>query len=291
MIRSMTGFGKASGEAQQRTLDLEFKSVNSRYLDINIRMPKAFMALEDRIRKQLGQTVSRGKVDMFLTYRNNSAEDMVVSINEGAAEKYVEALREITMKLGIHDDIATSFLLELEGVVAMETKTEDLDSVWALISSVLADAMVQHDAMRLAEGASLKNDLLEKSRQIKENTARIKELSQGSVERYRERLSQRLAELDQLYVEDDRIAQEVAIFADRASIDEEITRLSSHMEQLEAMLELDEPVGRKLDFLAQEMNREANTMASKSVDLEVTELVLDIKSEIEKIREQIQNIE
>lgn len=291
MIRSMTGFGKASGETDQRTLDLEFKSVNSRYLDINIRMPKAFMAVEDRIKKQLAETVSRGKVDMFLTYRNNSSEDMVVNINEGAAEKYVEALRDVTMKLGIHDDIATSFLLELEGVVTMETRTEDLDSVWALISAVLSEAMAAHDAMRLAEGANLKKDLLIKSRSIQDKTARIRELSEGSVDRYRERLTQRLAELNQLYVEDDRIAQEVAVFADRASIDEEITRLASHMEQLEEILELDEPVGRKLDFLAQEMNREANTMASKSVDLEVTELVLDIKSEIEKIREQIQNIE
>lgn len=173
----------------------------------------------------------------------------------------------------------------------METRTEDLDSVWALISAVLSEAMAAHDAMRLAEGANLKKDLLIKSRSIQDKTARIRELSEGSVDRYRERLTQRLAELNQLYVEDDRIAQEVAVFADRASIDEEITRLASHMEQLEEILELDEPVGRKLDFLAQEMNREANTMASKSVDLEVTELVLDIKSEIEKIREQIQNIE
>lgn len=291
MIRSMTGFGKASRGGQQRALDLEFKSVNSRYLDINIRMPKAFMAVEDRIKKQLGETVSRGKVDMFLTYRNNSSEDVLVNINEGAAEKYVVALRDITRKLGIHDDISTSFLLELDGVVTMETRPEDLDSVWELISSVLSEAMEAHDAMRLAEGANLKKDLLLKSQSIREKTARIKELSQGSIERYRERLTQRLAELNQLYVEDDRIAQEVAIYADRASIDEEITRLSSHMEQLEEILELDEPVGRKLDFLAQEMNREANTMAGKSVDLEVTELVLDIKSEIEKIREQIQNIE
>ena len=265
--------------------------MNSRYLDINIRMPKAFMALEEKIKKQLGQTVARGKVDMFLNYRNKSAEDLVVTINEGAAEKYVEALRDITMKLGIHDDIATSFLLELEGVVTMQTNPEDLDSVWALISSVLSEAMAQHDAMRLAEGSSLKQDLLAKSRLIRENTARVKELSEGSVDRYREKLTQRLAELDQKLVDDDRIAQEVAIFADRASIDEEITRLYSHMEQLEEILELDEPVGRKLDFLAQEMNREANTMASKAVDLEVTELVLNIKSEIEKIREQIQNIE
>ncbi len=291
MIRSMTGFGKASGELDERALDLEFKTVNSRYLDINIRMPKAFMALEEKIKKQLGQTVARGKVDMFLNYRNKSAEDLVVTINEGAAEKYVEALRDITMKLGIHDDIATSFLLELEGVVTMQTNPEDLDSVWALISSVLSEAMAQHDAMRLAEGSSLKQDLLAKSRLIRENTARVKELSEGSVDRYREKLTQRLAELDQKLVDDDRIAQEVAIFADRASIDEEITRLYSHMEQLEEILELDEPVGRKLDFLAQEMNREANTMASKAVDLEVTELVLNIKSEIEKIREQIQNIE
>ncbi len=291
MVRSMTGFGKASAETDGRSLDLEFKSVNSRYLDINIRMPKILFSLEDRIKKQLSSGISRGKVDVFLTYRNYNTEDLAVRVNEGAARKYVEALRGLTERLGIVDDIASSFLLKLDGVVVMEDKPEDLEKIWALISGVLAQAMANHDSMRLSEGENLKRDILEKRTIIIEQTAIIQRLSVGMTGKYREKLTERLNELNQLYMEDDRIAQEVAIFADRASIDEEITRLNSHMDQLHEILNLDEPVGRKLDFLAQEMNREANTMASKSVDLEITEHVLIIKSEIEKIREQIQNIE
>lgn len=291
MVRSMTGFGKASQETEGRSLDLEFKSVNSRYLDINIRMPKTLFSLEDRIKKQLSTGISRGKVDVFLTYRNYNTEDLVVRVNEGAAQKYVEALRGITDKLGIVDDIASSFLLKLDGVVIMEDKPEDLEKVWELVSGVLTNAMAAHDSMRISEGENLKRDILEKREVIVEKTRIIEKLAAGMTPRYREKLTERLNELNQLYVEDDRIAQEVAIFADRASIDEEITRLNSHMDQLAEILDLAEPVGRKLDFLAQEMNREANTMASKSVDLEVTEHVLAIKSEIEKIREQIQNIE
>ena len=173
----------------------------------------------------------------------------------------------------------------------MEDKPEDLEKVWNLVSAVLSRAMATHDSMRVSEGENIKRDMLEKREVILAKTQKIQALSVGMTGKYREKLTERLNELNQLYMEDDRIAQEVALFADRASIDEEITRLNSHMEQLKEILNLDEPVGRKLDFLAQEMNREANTMASKSVDLEITELVLDIKSEIEKIREQIQNIE
>lgn len=291
MIKSMTGFGKASDVLDGRSLDLEFKSVNSRYLDINIRMPKALMALEDRIKKQLGSGIARGKVDVFLTYRNHNENDLEVRVNEGAARKYVEALRQLTQELGIVDDIASSFLLKLDNVITLEEKTEDLDRVWELISGVLAKAMTNHEAMRRAEGENLKRDLLEKRGVILEKLGLIARLAEGMTQRYREKLRERLAELDQLYADDDRIAQEVALYADRASIDEEITRLYSHMDQLKDLVNLEEPVGRKLDFLAQEMNREANTMASKSVDLEITSLVLDIKNEIEKIREQIQNIE
>lgn len=291
MIKSMTGFGKASNVRNGRSLDLEFKSVNSRYLDINIRMPKSLMALEDRIKKQLSSGISRGKVDVFLTYRNYNEADLDVRVNRGAARKYVEALREVTRELEIVDDIAASFLLKLDNVINLEERTEDLEEVWELVSGVLADAMSQHETMRVAEGANLKIDLLEKQASIKEKLALIAKLAEGITDRYRRKLEERLRELNQLYIEDDRIAQEVAVFADRASIDEEITRLSSHMEQFSDMLELSEPVGRKLDFLAQEMNREANTMASKSVDLEITGHVLSIKNDIEKIREQIQNIE
>lgn len=291
MIKSMTGFGKASNVRNGRSLDLEFKSVNSRFLDINIRMPKSLMALEDRIKKQLSSGISRGKVDVFLTYRNYNEADLDVRVNRGAARKYVEALREVTRELEIVDDIAASFLLKLDNVINLEERTEDLEEVWELVSGVLADAMSQHETMRVAEGANLKIDLLEKQASIREKLALIAKLAEGITDRYRSKLEERLRELNQLYIEDDRIAQEVAVFADRASIDEEITRLSSHMEQFSDMLELSEPVGRKLDFLAQEMNREANTMASKSVDLEITGHVLSIKNDIEKIREQIQNIE
>lgn len=291
MIKSMTGFGKASNILNGRSLDLEFKSVNSRYLDINIRMPKSLMPLEDRIKKQLSSSIARGKVEVFLTYRNYNEADLEVRVNQGAAKKYVEALRELTRDLDITDDISSSFLLNLDNVIQLEEKTEDLDEVWELVSSVLNEAMTAHEAMRLAEGKNLKEDLLEKDRSIMEQLGSIEKLAEGTTDRYRKKLEERLKELNQLYIEDDRIAQEVAIFADRAAIDEEIIRLTSHMKQFREMLELEEPVGRKLDFLAQEMNREANTMASKSVDIEITGYALGIKNDIEKMREQIQNIE
>lgn len=291
MIKSMTGFGKASNILNGRSLDLEFKSVNSRYLDINIRMPKSLMPLEDRIKKQLSTSIARGKVDVFLTYRNYNEADLEVRVNQGVAKKYVEALRELTRDLDITDDISSSFLLNLDNVIQLEEKTEDLDEVWELVSSVLTEAMTEHEAMRIAEGKNLKADLLEKDRCIMERLGSIEKLAEGTTDRYRRKLEERLKELNQLYIEDDRIAQEVAIFADRAAIDEEITRLTSHMKQFREMLELEEPVGRKLDFLAQEMNREANTMASKSVDIEITGYALGIKNDIEKMREQIQNIE
>ena len=291
MIKSMTGFGKASNILNGRSLDLEFKSVNSRYLDINIRMPKSLMPLEDRIKKQLSTSIARGKVDVFLTYRNYNEADLEVRVNQGVAKKYVEALRELTRDLDITDDISSSFLLNLDNVIQLEEKTEDLDEVWELVSSVLTEAMTEHEAMRIAEGKNLKADLLEKDRSIMEQLGSIEKLAEGTTDRYRRKLEERLKELNQLYIEDDRIAQEVAIFADRAAIDEELTRLTSHMKQFREMLELEEPVGRKLDFLAQEMNREANTMASKSVDIEITGYALGIKNDIEKMREQIQNIE
>jgi len=291
MIKSMTGFGKASNSLNGRSLDLEFKSVNSRYRDINIRMPKSLMPLEDRIKKQLSTSIARGKVDVFLTYRNYNESDLEVRVNHGAAKKYVTALRELTRDLDIKDDISSSFLLDLENVIQLEEKTEDLDEVWQLVYGVLREAMAEHESMRLAEGENLKKDLLEKDRSIMDQLSAIEQLAEGTTERYREKLEERLNELNKLYIEDDRIAQEVALFADRASIDEEIIRLASHMKQFRELLELEEPVGRKLDFLAQEMNREANTMASKSVDIEITGYALRIKNDIEKMREQIQNIE
>ncbi len=291
MIKSMTGFGKASNILDGRSLDLEFKSVNSRYRDINIRMPKSLMPLEDRIKKQLSTCIARGKVDVFLTYRNYNESDLEVRVNHGAAKKYVAALRELTRDLDIKDDISSSFLLNLENVIQLEEKAEDLDEVWQLVYGVLTEAMAEHESMRLAEGKNLKNDLLEKDRSIMDQLSAIEQLAEGTTQRYREKLEERLDELNKLYIEDDRIAQEVALFADRASIDEEIIRLASHMKQFRELLELEEPVGRKLDFLAQEMNREANTMASKSVDIEITGYALGIKNDIEKMREQIQNIE
>lgn len=291
MIKSMTGFGKASEADDLRSLDLEFKSVNSRYLDINIRMPKSLLALEEKIKKQLSSGIARGKVDVFLTYRSRSAQDLIVRVNEGAARKYVEALRSLTRELEIADDISSSMLADLESVITLDEKAEDLESIWPLISRVLEKAMAAHEAMRQAEGENLKRDILEKRLVILEKLGRIKGLTGNMTLSYQERLTERLKELGQLAVGEERIAQEVALFADRSSIDEEITRLYSHLEQLAAILEHQEPVGRKLDFLAQEMNREANTMAQKSVDLQITGLILDIKNENEKIREQIQNIE
>lgn len=291
MIRSMTGFGKASSQWQERSLDLELKSVNSRYLEVNIRMPRSLFPLEERMKKQIGDRCPRGKVDVFLTYRNLGQKEVEVLPDYSLAKAYLEGVRSLGQELGLKDDLTLSQLLRLDGVLDFHELPEDADSLWQWISQVLGQALDQLDSMRQTEGANLKKDLLTKRQEMLDKLDRVRDLSGDLPGKYYEKLKERLADFDHQAITEDRMAQELALFADRVAIDEEITRLASHLDQLKDLLETQKPVGRKLEFLTQELNREVNTMASKSPDLELTEITLDLKSDVEKIREQIQNIQ
>lgn len=292
MIKSMTGFGRGMAEDEKRSFLVEMRGVNHRYLDFSIRMPKSLMSLEDRVRKEISKVISRGKLDVFITYRNYAKEDLAVQTNLHLAKGYVDALNSIKDSFSLKDDISVSLVSRFPDVIFTEEKEENIEEIWSLLEEAVREASLKMLEMKKAEGTSLKNDMLQKKEGIIALVDRIRERDKLVIPLYKDRLEKRIEELlEKVPVDESRLALEVAMYTDKASIDEELTRLFSHMEQLENFLAEEEPVGRKLDFLAQEMNREANTMASKSVDIEITNLVLSIKNEIEKIREQMQNIE
>jgi uncharacterized protein (TIGR00255 family) len=292
MIKSMTGFGRALADDGRRSVIVELKGVNHRYFDVNIRMPKSFFPLEEKIRKTLQKTISRGKIDVFITYRNYVKDDLEVKYNEALASKYVEILNRMRDRFGLVNDVSVSLLSKFPDVVYTEETEENIDEIWILLEKAVTDAAAIMQDMRIKEGQLLKSDMKSKAMSILSKLETVKERETSVLPLYREKLNERIRELmDQVPVDEGRVALEIALYSDRASIDEEITRLGSHMQQFASFLDEEEPVGRKLDFLAQEMNREANTMASKSVDITITNAVLEIKNDIEKIREQMQNIE
>ena len=293
MIKSMTGFGRGrSKEGEQHSFTIEMKSVNSRYLDLNIRMPKFMLSLEDKIRKQIGKSLSRGKVDVFITYNNYGKNDVSAKLNESLAESYMKCLEKIATSYDVKNDISVSLIAKFPDVITVEEEEENLDYIWKEVSTVLNEALEMMLEMRIKEGESLKKDINIKVDSIEKIVNQINDLSENVVEDYKNKLEDRIKELlPKVDIDENRIAQEVAIFADKAAIDEEITRLHSHILQIRSNLELSEPIGRKLDFIIQEVNRETNTIASKSSSIEITNKVIDIKNIIEKIREQVQNIE
>lgn len=292
MIKSMTGFGRAMADDEKRSFIVEIRGVNNRYFDINIRMPKSLFPLEDKVRRLIATYISRGKVDVFITYRNYAREDTVVKYNKNLAKGYVEILNELKDDFSLVNDLSVSMLSRFPDIIYTEEKEENIDELWMLMGKAIEEAASSINHMRETEGEALKTDMLQKAGEILAKIGTIRERDKEVIPLYKERLEARIKELmDAVPVDENRLALEIAMYTDKSSIDEEITRLSSHMEQFEMFLSENEPVGRKLDFLAQEMNREANTMASKSVDLLITNTVLEIKNEIEKIREQMQNIE
>ncbi|MFH5836361.1 YicC/YloC family endoribonuclease [Proteiniclasticum sp. C24MP] len=292
MIKSMTGFGRAMVDDGKRSFLVEMRGVNHRYLDMNIRMPKSLMPVEDRVRKVISGYLSRGKVDVFITYRNYTKEDTVVKSNQYLAKGYVDILKNLRDEFTLADDISVSLISRFPDVVFTEEKEENMEEIWTLMAEAVEEAARKMLEMKEVEGASLKNDMLVKADEVRKIVEVIKEKDKEVIPLYKERLENRIKELlETVPVDESRLALEIALYTDKASIDEEITRLLSHMDQMKSFLDETVPVGRKLDFLAQEMNREANTMASKSVDIEITNNVLLIKNEIEKIREQMQNIE
>lgn len=294
MVKSMTGFGRASSEEDsQRFFSLEMKSVNHRYMDINIRMPKSMISLEEKMRSKIKEELSRGKIDVFINYKSYGKSKSLVNLNMDFARSYADALMKLKEEFtNINDDLSLSLIARHPEAIQIEEQEESLDEIWGELEVLLNKSLSGMIHMRKFEGEKLKEDIISKTEIINDIVLSIEEKSFKIVDSYKNKLEERLKDLmDKVDVDESRIAMEVAIFADKAAIDEEITRLKSHINHLKATLDLEEPIGRKLDFIMQEMNREANTIASKSTDIEITNLVIDIKNILEKIREQVQNIE
>ena len=289
---SMTGYGKGVASRDGRTLTVELKSVNHRFLDVSMRLPRSLSFLEDTFRSELAAGLSRGHVDVYLNYSNTREDAKSIRINGAFISAYVAAAREANEQVGLRDDLTLSSCLRLPDVVEITEGDEDTAAVTELAKEAVLSAIEGLKAMRLSEGERLKQDFSARAETILSLTEEIAKRAPSVVEEYREKLNARIEQLlGAVEVDRARLATEVALFADRAAIDEEIVRLRSHVAQMQLLLSSEEPVGRKLDFVVQEMNREFNTIGSKANDATLTNLVLSGKAEVEKFREQVQNIE
>jgi len=292
MVRSMTGFGRGETRDEGRGFRVEIKSVNHRYSDIFVKIPRQVAFLEDKIRELTGKALSRGKVDVFITYEDMGEDSKSVFYDEALAKTYIEALHSLKDRFQLEDDISVSLIAKLPDVLRVEKVEEDEEKIWMLLKPALENALESLVKMRENEGKELKNNLMARVECIEKVLHRISLRAPEVVVEYKQKLENRIKDiLEQQTIDENRLAMEVAFFADRCSIDEEITRLGSHLSQMKDTLNMDQPVGRKLDFLVQEMNREINTIGSKANDLQITKDVVEVKSEVEKMREQIQNIE
>lgn len=291
MVLSMTGYGRAQEEHGGRDITVELKSVNSRYFEYSSRMPRGFSFLEDRLKKLVNASVSRGKVEMGLTVVNVTAEDVQIAANVELAKQYVAAAEEIRQAVG-GQPLSLDALSRLPDVFTARRTEVDEEQLWQDVKEVAGKAVQNFLAMRAAEGEKLKEDVLARLKTVEQDVGEIERLSEGRVEAYTEKLYAKLTKLlEDRSIDEARLLTEAAIFADKTAVDEETVRLRSHIQQYRDILQLQEPVGRKLDFLTQELNREINTIGSKCSDLAITKLVVEMKGEIEKIREQIQNME
>lgn len=292
MIRSMTGFGRCEIQNGDKKYTVEMKGVNHRYLDVNIRMPKKLNFFETQIRNLLKEYAQRGKVDIFIAYEDQSEGQASLKYNESLAAEYLGYFKQMEERFGLENDIRISTLSRYPEIFTMEEQTVDEEELWNGLKQALCGAFTQFVQTREAEGCRLREDLLEKLDQMGKVVGLIEERSPQIVAEYRKKLEDKVKELlSDTQIEESRIAAEVILFADKICTDEEIVRLKSHIDHMKSTLEAKEGIGRKLDFIAQEMNREANTILSKANDLEVSNYAIELKTEIEKVREQIQNIE
>lgn len=292
MISSMTGFGRAQTEDSQRRFTVEMKSVNHRYLDFNIKMPKKLSFFEAAIRGLMKEYMQRGKVDVFITCEDFGKSNVSLTYHQELAAQYLEHFQEMSRSFGIENDVTASVLGRCPEVFSMEEDAIDEQEIWELLEQCLRSACRQFEISRQKEGEALVRDLMEKLDGMLQKVDKIEERSPQIVKEYREKLETKLAEiLADTQLEESRVAAEVVIFADKICTDEETVRLKSHINSMKQVLKQGGGVGRKLDFIAQEMNREANTILSKANDLETSNIAIDLKTEIEKVREQIQNIE
>lgn len=291
-MHSMTGYGKGVSKRDGKTITVEIKTVNHRFLDCNIKLPRNFLFVEDRVKKAVSSAISRGHVDLYLTYEQSSTDEGAYTVDMELANNYLTAVRQLESGTGLANDVTLSTLLRVGDIVTRQQSVEDEDLLAEMTLEAASEALVNLKVMREKEGQSQKADIASKLGTIEACLDRIKEFAPKVVEDYRELLNARIAEVvEPSLVDKQRLATEVALYADHCAIDEEITRLSTHISNMRSLLEATEPVGRKMDFLVQEFNRETNTIGSKANDMRITKEVLAIKNEIEKMREQAANIE
>lgn len=291
MIKSMTGYGKATVSKDSREYQIEIKSVNHRYLDISIKMPRQLSYLEEIIKKEIASKVKRGKIDVFVTFENNSLEGRTIKINTELAKAYIDELKKLAEKENLLADIQVNDIAKYPDVLKIQNNQED-DTIKEEVLETVKNATDSLIQMRQVEGNKMSEDLLARLDKIQIKVKEISELSTGLIEEYIVKLEERVKQfLKEGEIDPARLAQEVVIYADKCSVEEEVTRLNSHIAQFKTLLHSKEAVGKKLDFIIQEMNRETNTIGSKANNLNITNRVIDIKAEIENIREQVQNIE
>lgn len=292
MVKSMTGYGRAVETVNGREFTVEVRSVNNRYLDCTVKLPRSLSFGEDAVKQAVKNAISRGKVDVYITVRSEDGEQVKISLNKSVVEEYLSAMQQMVEGFGVKDDISVSTLSRLPDVFTVERPEVDEDALLQDLLSVVNKALSAYDAMRCTEGQALENDLRSRGQTILGFVSQVESGNAQTVIDYRTRLENKLKEvLASTSIDESRILTEAAIFADKVAVDEETVRLRSHLDQMNTMLSNGGAVGRKLDFLLQEMNREANTIGSKCTDVRLARIVVDIKAELEKIREQTQNIE
>lgn len=292
MIKSMTGYGSAEGSCGGLDMSLELRSVNNRYLDCSVRLPRNFLFAEEVIKSEVQQRISRGKVDVFVNVTSSGAEDIVVAVNGPLAKGYAEAVAQIAEALSLENSLTAYEVARFPEVLSVEKKELDREAIGGALAQICRQALASFDAMRSSEGDKLRQDIAGRLDTIEALVAEVERRSPETVSEYRARLEKRMSEiLESKSIDEQRILTEAAVFADKTAVDEETVRLRSHVSQLREMLRSGSPIGRKMDFLVQEFNREANTIGSKCSDGAIARTVIELKSEIEKIREQVQNIE
>lgn len=292
MIKSMTGFGRAQETVDGMTVTVELKSVNHRYFEFSAKVPRTYGFLEEKLKTFLNARISRGKTECYVSIENLEESDMEVIVNPSLAKGYVEALRTLSDTFGLKEDFSAISIAKFPDVLTLRKAPADEEKIWNAVQTVAEKAVACFVAMRATEGEKLRADILSKADTILEHVSFVESRSPQTVREYNEKLRQRMEELlENTQIDEQRLLTEAAIFADKVAVDEETVRLRSHISQLREFMDADEPIGRKLDFLVQEINREANTIGSKAQDVEIAKRVIAIKAEVEKIREQVQNIE
>ena len=291
VIKSMTGYGKGQNVTEEREITVEVRSVNNRYFDVNVKSPRYFMFAEDKIKKLLAEYISRGKIDVYISVNSKENSGKKVVLDKELAQSYTVAFKQLCEELNITYDLCATRFLNSD-IVKIEHEEQSEEEIWKYLEPVLRECFANHTAMREEEGARLKNDILSKISIIENTVSEIEQLVPLNIEAYKQKLFAKITEaLENSVIDENRIIQEVAIYTDKVCVDEETVRLKSHLKAAADLLESNEPVGKKFDFLVQEMNREINTIGSKSNELKISSYVVNVKNEIEKIREQIQNIE